>query len=488
METLHLFNCTTQSLVEFVPFNPQDVKIYCCGPTVYDVPHLGHARTYVFLDTLRRILRYHLGYGVRAVMNVTDLDDKIIKNGDGPRYARKYERQFFETMGLLNVERPDFAPRVTDFLYLADNLSKRCIIEKFAYYTSDFQTTYFSTKAYLARYDRVFPYTEKRDQRFQPRGEEEVSNERKWDPRDFAIWKPKGWVDVKGEKQDKMPGWHTGCATIASFYFPDCVDIHLGGIDLQFPHHENEIALARVYLEKKDWVRYCLYTGHLEIEGEKMSKSLKNFTRVDELLAEGFSPLAIRYMFMKFPYNKPMRFHKDEMQKAQKSYDNFIYHINRMKLHLLELKPKEIDQDFYLKWYDTYSSKTESDELNLVKKQIDVFLKDNLNVPKALEALENYVRSFFQPVKQYISYEWLQYCLNYVLWMTDTCFGLIDNTPYTEKDKPSDTLFFILKQFRIKVRDAALVKDCNETQRESLLKMCDSVREEMNQRGYNVED
>lgn len=485
METLHLYNARTQRLEAFIPSDPNDVKIYCCGPTVYNVPHLGHARTYVFLDVLRRMLRYYLGFGVRTVMNITDLNDKIIEIGGLPS-ARKFESKFFDTMDQLNVERPDFAPRVTDFMYLMNNFSKRCLVSKFAYYSNGFDTTYFSTEAYLKKFDRVFPLSEKRDNSLQQSTLEQ--NEGKWDVRDFAIWKnSKEWIDVKGEKQTEMPGWHTECATIASFFFSDSVDIHLGGIDLQFPHHENEIALGRVYFENKDWVNFCLYTGHLQTEGKKMSKSLQNFTTVEQMVEDGFSPLAIRYMFMKFPYDKPMTFHKDELKKAQKAYDNFMHHIQRMKLQVLELERKATESDFEDIWYDEYGSKMELSELSQVKKKVDEYLKDNLNVGKALETLEDYVQGFSHPLKQDLPYDWLRYCLTYILWMTDTCFGLIEKPP--KEDESSDALFLILKKFRAKVREMALTKDMEETQKKSLLTLCDNIREEINgETHYNIED
>lgn len=482
MKTIKLFNARTQLLEEFVPTDSGDVKIYCCGPTVYDVPHLGHARTYVFLDVLRRILRNYLGFGVRSVMNITDLNDKIIEKG-GLQSARQYEKVFFDAMDLLNVERPDFAPRVTDFIDLAERVSKRCLIEQFAYYEPSLDTTYFSTKKYLRTFDRVFPHTEKRDSS----SSQQVEMKGKRDFRDFAVWKnSKEWVDIEGKKQTGMPGWHTECATIASFFFRDWVDIHIGGIDLLFPHHENEISLGRVYLNNKDWVRFCLYAGHLQTEGRKMSKSLKNFTTIDQVLAEGYSPLAIRYMFMKFPYDKPMTFHKDEIKKAQKSYDNFMHHIQQIKLRLLEMKSKKSEKDFDSLWYDDYGFQMELSELNQIKTEIDVYLKDNLNVGKALETLEDYVRGFSHPLKQDLSYDWLLYCFKFIMWMADTCFGLIEKP--SEKNKSSDELFPILKCFRAKVREVALRKDTNETLRKSLLNLCDTVREQMDKTDYNVED
>lgn len=412
MNQLNLFNALTQTLEPFIPPNPHDVKIYCCGPTMYAAPHLGHARTYVFMDVLRRILQHYLGYGVRLVMNVTNLDDKITAAG-GLQIARHYENQFFKTMELLNVQKPDFTPRGTECLELASNLWKRCMTEKFAYFTQNLDV-YFHTKAYLKKFGRSFPNMDNRKQAVPIEGFEEG----KWASCDFALWKEsKSWIDDEGNKHTGMPGRHVECASMAIFHFHDFIDIQLGGIDLQFPHHEHEIALARVYFDKKEWVRFCVYTGHLKIEGRKMSNSLKNVTSVEEMVAKGYSPLAIRYMFLKYPYNRSMHFREDELKRAQQSYDKFMQNIKKMKAHLFHLAYQDTIEELYDSWKNT-------DELNNYKKIIDNFLMDNVNIPKALENLEKYVE--LAPLKlQNTSYQWMCYCLHQVLFLTDTCFGLI---------------------------------------------------------------
>lgn len=388
MKPLHLFNALNECKVPFLPRNTQDVTIYCCGPTVCAVPNLGQVRPYVFMDVLRRILRHHLGYGVRLVMNVAD--NKIILKGD----ARHYERIFFQTMDLLNVERPDFAPRATDCLELAKHVSRRCLIEENAYYLRGFDTIYFSTETHLKKFGCVFPHS------VETRAN---SEEGKWNSRDFALWKDK----------NGMPGWGTECASMAMFYFPDYVDIYLGTKELQFSHHEHEIALCRAFSDEKEFVRFCLCTDRVEMKEDET---------VDGLLCENYSPLAIRYMFLKHTYDEPMIFNKDELRKAQNAYDNLVNRINKMKLHLQKLKTEEEEE----KWYDQYGTLAEINEINRVKETIDDFLMDNVNVPKALETLEDYVEVFStEETMTAMSYEWLRYSLNYILRMTDSCFGLI---------------------------------------------------------------
>lgn len=393
MKPLQLFNALNERKEPFLPLNTQDVKIYCCGPIVYDAPNLEQARTYVFMDVLRRILHHHLGYGVRLVMNLTDLHDKITST----RVARYHERVFFRTMDLLNVERPDFTPRATDCIELARNVSRRCLLEEFAYYKPGFDITYFSTEAYFKKHGHVFP---------DKKGKEE--EEGKWNPRDFALWKAsKCWFDGEGKKRNGMPGLEAECTAVTTFYFPESVDIHLG-------HHENEIALSHVYSDKKERIRFCLHTGGVQTEEE---------VTVDELLDEKYSPLAIRYMFLKQPYDKPINFNKADLKEAQIAYDDFIARINQMKLFLLELKTKETEVEE--KWYDQYGAWGDVIDLNEVKETIHDFLLDNVNTSKALEKLEDYVQRFSSESMNAMSYEWLRYCLTYILRMTDTCFGLI---------------------------------------------------------------
>lgn len=488
MKSLLLYNALTREKEEFVPENVNDVKIYYCGPTVYDVPHLGHARTYIFIDVLRRVLRHHLGYGVRTVMNVTDIGDKIIKKAaettTAPHIiAQKYECEFFKTMEDLNVEKPDFTARVTDFLDVAKDFTQTCLSNGYAYPTT--VDIYFNTEAYLKQFNRVFPMnTQKRDDAIR-------QTQTKKDPRDFALWKStKEWLDAAGNVRYEIPGWHTECAAIAAYYFGNSIDIHIGGIDLQFPHHENEIALGRVYFNQKRWVRFCVYTGHLQVENVKMSKSLKNFKTVTEIISKGYSPSTIRYMFLKHSYYKPMNFREDEdeLKNADKSYNIFAHHFKSVEQHLLFLK--EFGEEENKKRYCSNSSSSDDDinveleKLNRVKQKIDDLLMNNLNIPEALQTLEIYTRTLSKNMKKFSSIELLQYCFNYILFMTETCFGL-----KMRRSEKSDSLYPILKKFRSQIREYALLLSMNNNNdRESLLKLCDEVRKSMYEKGYIVED
>lgn len=206
MEGLKIFNHLTNQLESFVPKDPNDVKIYVCGPTVYDSPHLGHGRTYVFVDCLTRILQHVFGYHVRLVMNITDLDSKIIERG-GHDVAVHNERKFFEAMDKLNVKRPDFVSRVTDFMNTISHFVENNL-NGYSYRSSDLL---FDIKPYLKRYGPVFRVDENRHDDF-PVLENSYKSQKK-DSRDFVLWKAdKVWVDAEGKERQGMPGWHSECA------------------------------------------------------------------------------------------------------------------------------------------------------------------------------------------------------------------------------------------------------------------------------------
>lgn len=448
MCTFHLYNALSQKLEPFAPTNPYDVKIYCSGPFLYDVLSLARIRTYIIWDILRRVLRHNLGYGVRCVMNVTDMDDTLLAKG-GLKVARYYEHLFFQIMKQLNVERPDFAPRLTDCVYEANNLRDKCLIQEFAYNEPSLDTTYFNVEAYLNKRGVVF--SSNREDAFLQTDLKAGEKTRKRNPRDFALWySSKKWITAKGNAQQGMPERYLASAAMTRFYFPDSVDIYLGDIDLHYGEYEKEIALIREYSDE-EMVHYCVFVQHVQIEGKEMSKT------VHELLTEGYSPLAIRYLFLKHPYDTVMTLDKDAMEAAQKSYVHFIFYINRMKTYLQESKPKEIPADFDEIWYDGYGSQVEADTLNEVKRMIDIYLKDNLNVQKALETLEDYVKMFSDPLKTEIPHEWLRYCLDYILWIADSCFGLIPKT--------SDSLFFTTQKVKDELENLGLISEAEEKER-----------------------
>ena len=456
VQRLKLLNSRTNTIDFFSPKDVKNLTAYCCGPTVYDVPHLGHARTFIWFDCFLNFLTYGMNYKVRSVMNITDMDDKIMQRG-GIQMAREYEEIFFETMDKLNVKRPDFTPRASEFLKVAKNMFNYLDEKGYVLPANINGDCRFDIHKYYDNFDPVFPLTKTREK-----------------PKDgFLVWKKKTYDDLK-----EKPGWHMECACINSFYFGDNIDLHFGGKDLIFPHHENEIALGRVLYDNPDWVRFVVHTGHLQIENRKMSKSLKNFITVRELFEKNYPPLAIRYYFLKHPYNADMNFKEEELMHAHRSYNQFILHLQNLEEFSKEGEPTlEVPN---------------CEELIRVQQKIEECLLNNLNVAGALQILEDFVKNFLPNIKEKC---FLAYCLKYVKFVADKWFGLL------ERKTKNECIVPIVKKFRHKIRESVLnqkrllEKEDKCLNKEKLydevmkqLSHCDVVREELSENNIIVED
>ncbi|HEX9255541.1 MAG TPA: cysteine--tRNA ligase, partial [Candidatus Angelobacter sp.] len=313
---LKIFNTLSGKLEEFRPLEDNLVGMYACGPTVYDYGHIGNFRTFVAIDILRRFLRQS-GYQLRHVMNITDVDDKIIRNAarDGLKvrdYTRPYEEAFLEDMATLDLESPELLVRATD--HISDMASHVAALEKkgFAYRTDE--GSYYFRIASFPAYGRL----SKKDFAGMEAGARvDVDEYEKDNARDFALWKaPKpgeaSWETVLGPGR---PGWHIECSTMAMKYLGESFDIHLGGEDLIFPHHENEIAQSEA-LTGKPFAHFWMHVRFLLVEGEKMSKSLGNFYTLRDLLLMGHKPSSIRYLLASVPHRKQLNFTFDGLRQA----------------------------------------------------------------------------------------------------------------------------------------------------------------------------
>jgi cysteinyl-tRNA synthetase len=312
---LKIYNTLTRRKEKFVPIRKGKVGIYVCGPTVYDYPHIGHARTYIAFDALVRYFR-HRGYKVKYVMNITNVDDKIIKRanelGEDPiELAEKFENIFFEDMEALGIPRADFHPRVTDHIDKIIEIIKAIIENRYAYVANG--DVYFSIRKvkYYGKLSRQSLTEMVAGARVEP-------SEKKRDPMDFALWKEAkegepSWDSPWGKGR---PGWHIECSAMSSEYLGEQFDIHGGAMDLIFPHHENEILQSEAAFGKKPFVRYWVHTGFLNVEGEKMSKSLGNFITIRELL-ERYDPSAFRFFVLLSHYRSPIDFSYDALEKAK---------------------------------------------------------------------------------------------------------------------------------------------------------------------------
>ncbi|MCH7852205.1 MAG: cysteine--tRNA ligase, partial [Candidatus Marinimicrobia bacterium] len=324
--TLKLYNTLSRRLETLEPIDQGVVRLYTCGPTVYDTAHIGNFRTFIFEDLLKRYLKYS-GLKVRHVMNVTDVDDRTIERAaeEGQTLAEltgHYSAQFQQDLSALNILPADHLPRATEFVPQMVAGIQTLIDQGQAYITDD-GSVYFDISSY-PEYGRLA--------RLNP--EQMVVGERvaaddyaKEEPRDFALWKgykpsdrDSRWPAPWGEGR---PGWHIECSIMSTHFLGEQLDIHCGGVDNIFPHHENELAQSRC-LHAGPFVNLWLHSEHLIVDGRKMSKSLGNFYILPDLLEKGFSPEAVRYTLLSTHYRKKLNFTFDRLQESQQA-------INRLR-------------------------------------------------------------------------------------------------------------------------------------------------------------
>ena len=318
---LRLFNTLSGKIEEFQPLQDAEVRMYACGPTVYDYGHIGNFRTFVAVDVLRRFLRQS-GYKLRHAMNITDVDDKIIRNsakaGVSVRdYTRTYEEAFLEDIRTLNVEQPEYLVRATD--HIPEMAEFIAALEKkgFAYRTDD--------GSYYFRIDRFPGYGKLSKKDFagmEDGARVDVDEYEKDDARDFALWKaPRpgeaSWNTVIGPGR---PGWHIECSVMSMSLLGDSFDLHAGGEDLIFPHHENEIAQSESK-SGKPFARFWFHVRFLLVEGQKMSKSLGNFYTLRELVLKGNKPSSIRFLLVSGHYRTQLNFTFEALKQAANSVE-----------------------------------------------------------------------------------------------------------------------------------------------------------------------
>ena len=330
MAEIQLHNTLSGRVEPFVPQKPGEVRMYTCGPTVYDYAHIGNYRTFVFQDILRRFLRLR-GYKLNHVMNLTDVDDRIIANaataGEKIReYTEKFVQAFFDDYKTLSIEAPEHWIRATDHIGDMVQLIQRLQEKTFTYPGEGsiyYRIAKFPAYGKLSKIDLTGIQAGAR-----------VDNDRyeKESARDFALWKaPKPgehfWETAIGPGR---PGWHIECSAMAMKYLGETLDIHTGGVDLAFPHHENEIAQSEA-ATGKTFARYWLHAEHLLVEGEKMSKSLGNFFTLRDLFAKGYKPSALRLCLASTPYRRQLNFTFNGLQQATNTIERLRNFADRLK-------------------------------------------------------------------------------------------------------------------------------------------------------------
>jgi cysteinyl-tRNA synthetase len=312
---LRLYNTMSSKVEEFRTLSDNEVRMYACGPTVYDYGHVGNFRTFIAVDILRRFLRQS-GYRIRHVMNITDVDDKIIRNAarDGvsvQEYTAKYEKAFLEDAALIGIEQPTLVQATQHIAKMAEFVSK--LVEKGLAYRTDDGSYYFR----IAKFPEYGKLSKKDFGGMQDGARVDVDEYDKDSARDFALWKaPKpgetSWESAIGPGR---PGWHLECSVMSMMELGETFDLHAGGEDLIFPHHENEIAQSES-LTGKTFAHFWFHARFLLVEGEKMSKSLGNFFTLRDLVLKGYRPSSIRYLLASVPYRHQLNFTFDGLKQA----------------------------------------------------------------------------------------------------------------------------------------------------------------------------
>ncbi len=335
---MKIYNTLTGRKEEFVPLIPEKVKIYACGVTVYDHCHIGHARSAVVFDVISRYLKYK-GFDVKYVRNFTDIDDKIINKAkqEGIAWdavAKKYTDEYYKDMDRLGVGRADVEPKATKHIKEIIDIIKGLIDKGYAYVVNG--NAYFAVEKF-SEYGKL----SKRDKEEMMAGARVEIDERKKNPLDFALWKKSkegepSWESPWGYGR---PGWHIECTAMSIKHLGESFDIHGGGADLLFPHHENEIAQSEAFTGKP-FAKYWVHNGFITIDKEKMSKSLGNFFTIKEVL-DKFDPEVVRFFLLSTHYRSPIEFSDEQLREAESSIDRYYSTIVRINDFLLKETAKE---------------------------------------------------------------------------------------------------------------------------------------------------
>jgi cysteinyl-tRNA synthetase len=308
--SIRFFNTLTRRKEKFTPIEPDKVRMYTCGPTVYDYAHIGNYRAFLFEDLLKRWLEYR-GFKVTHVMNLTDVDDKTIKGSQKQQiplkqYTAHYTNAFFEDIKALNIKPADYYPKATDHIPEMIALVKKLIQKGYAYKAPD-NSTYYAIKKFK-NYGKL---SHIKVAELKAGARVKTDEYEKEEAQDFALWK--AWTPEDGdvfwetELGKGRPGWHIECSAMSMKYLGETFDIHCGGVDNMFPHHENEIAQSEAATGKR-FVRFWLHNEHLLVEGKKMAKKFGNFYTLRDLLGKGYDPIAIRFLLLSTHYRQQFNF------------------------------------------------------------------------------------------------------------------------------------------------------------------------------------
>jgi cysteinyl-tRNA synthetase len=443
---LKIYNTLTRKKEKFVPVVKGKVGMYVCGPTIYDFVHIGNLRAYVFGDSLRRVLKAN-GLKVKEVMNLTDVDDKTIRDSQKAKvklkdFTKKFEKGFIEDIEKMNVEIPEVMPKATEHIKEMVELVKLLLKKGIAYKTED--GIYFSIKKFKD-YGKLSGI-KKEDLKVGASKRVLKDEYEKDHVNDFVLWKfwdeKDGDVFWKTELGKGRPGWHIECSGMSFAYLGKQFDIHTGGEDLIFPHHENELAQSEGAFGKKPWVKYWMHNGWVMVDGKKMSKSLKNFYNLKDLEKKGYSAMDLRYFYLSAHYRKPLNFTFKNLDAAKNA-------LKKLKNVVGSIKDS--------------GDRVKSSNISGAWKQFLEIINDDLNTSKALSFMWEIVRE--DKLNDSEKYELIK--------KFDDVFGLrLDEG----------------ESVKVPAKVMKLVEIREKARTEKDWKASDDLREEIKKLGWHVED
>ncbi len=472
---MKLYNTMTNKIEEFKTIEENKVKMYVCGPTVYNYIHLGNARPIVVFDTLARYFE-HKGMEVEFVQNFTDVDDKIINKSmeegtSASEVSEKYIKYFFEDISKLNILDSVKRPKVTENMAEIIEIIQKLIDNGFAYEKDG--DVYFEVKKYKD-YGKL---SNQKIEELELGARIDVSEIKK-NPVDFALWKKKKdgepfWESPWGQGR---PGWHIECSAMAKKYLGDTFDIHGGGQDLVFPHHENEIAQSKCAYDG-NFANYWLHNGFIQINGDKMSKSLGNFFLLREIL-EKFSGNVVRLFILSTHYRKPINFSFENMEDTKKALQNIVKSMNKFENIVEKYKNEKIENVKISEF---------SQKIDEFDKKFEEAMNEDMNTPQALATIfdqiretnkfistnENEFSTIYYEIKK--SYDSLKQKIKNV-------FGITIEVENAVKEEEGENMELTKKLIEL------LIKLRSEARSEKNFKLSDEIRDELKALGVEIKD
>lgn len=458
---MKIYNTLTRKKEEFVPIEEGKVRMYVCGPTVYNYFHIGNARPFVVFDTMRKYLEYR-GYKVKFVQNFTDVDDKIIKRAkeegiSAQEVSEKYIAEYFKDAAALNVKKATVHPQVTKTM---DDIIKfvQDLIDLGYAYESD------GDVYYRARKFKGYGKLSGKNIDDLISGARIAVDEKKEDPLDFALWKArKEESEIAWESPWGMgrPGWHIECSAMSKKYLGDTIDIHAGGQDLQFPHHENEIAQSEAH-SGKTFARYWMHNGYINIDGIKMSKSLGNFKTVRDLL-KVYDGEVLRFLILSGHYRGPIDFGEEILTQSQ----NGLLRMRNAKANLQHMAASGTGDM-------SESEKTVLAGLDKYRQQFIEAMDDDLNTADAISAVFELITAVNTAVREGASKEFAQKCLDLLMELV-TVLGLLQQDVSKEVTEVEPEI-------------QALIDERQAARAEKNFVRADEIRDQLKARGITLKD